>query len=382
MRHNSILIAVVPIVLLGMIAWVIAVVISDRKTEENGVIEGSTVLRQREVVPIKPNRVREQPQSHVENDSNTSDDLILPKESEVVENVQRPTNPKREAAEEKEADVASAIERTESHTVPLPEEEETVQIAVPVQNPQPTPAGGSIESAEELQRMLGGKDIETLPEISKPVAAEKRYGPPPHPPEPLQGDRFDLVEIRSINPNIQIDLKYATSDNFCGRPLYSVERCFLRREVAEKLSRVQEELESMNLGLLVWDGYRPHSVQYMMWEVSPTPGYVGNPERGSKHNRGAAVDLTIFDPQQQGPVRMPTPYDEFSGRAHANAVIADKVAVKNRNLLQTLMKKHGFQTIRTEWWHFDAVGWNRFDIANVPIEDLARMRDQETGAVR
>jgi len=190
----------------------------------------------------------------------------------------------------------------------------------------------------------------------------------------------DFVELIRLDATLVIDLPYATENNFCKTKLYPVERCFLRREVAEALVRAHQSLAEKGLGLKVWDGYRPHSVQYKMWEVSPLPGYVGHPRRGSKHNRGAAVDVTLIKLATGEELEMPTPYDEFSPRAHTGYFKISPEVAENRKLLQTAMRTQGFSTIQSEWWHFDYRGWERFPLSNIPLENLAQRSDEEVAA--
>jgi D-alanyl-D-alanine dipeptidase len=185
----------------------------------------------------------------------------------------------------------------------------------------------------------------------------------------------DLVEVTSVNPNIVISLPYATEDNFCKQVLYPVERCFLRRSVVERLDRVQKELEKDGYGLKIWDGYRPRSVQYKMWSIKPNSNYVANPKRGSRHNRGAAVDLTLIDFETGKEVKMPTKYDVFSLRAHAYYNNLPKEILDNRKRLQNVMTKHGFQIMKSEWWHFDASGWTQFPLMNTGLDELAKEAD-------
>ena len=185
----------------------------------------------------------------------------------------------------------------------------------------------------------------------------------------------DFVEVAKLDPTIVIELPYATEDNFCKTRLYPVERCFLRREVAGALVAAHRSLAERGLGLKIWDGYRPHSVQFRMWEVSPLPDYVGDPKRGSKHNRGAAVDVTLVDLATGEEVEMPTPYDEFSPRAHTGYFkVSDRVA-ENRKILQTAMRAQGFTTIPSEWWHFDYRGWERFPLSDVSLVELGEQSD-------
>lgn len=189
----------------------------------------------------------------------------------------------------------------------------------------------------------------------------------------------DLVEVTSINPNIVISLPYATEDNFCDQVLYPVERCFLRRSVVERLDKVQKELEKEGYGLKIWDGYRPRSVQYKMWAIKANTNYVANPKRGSRHNRGAAVDLTLIDFETKEEVEMPTGYDVFNLKAHAYYDRLPKEVMANKRRLQKAMTKHGFQIMRSEWWHFDASGWTQFPLMNTGLDELAKQADELKG---
>ena len=180
-----------------------------------------------------------------------------------------------------------------------------------------------------------------------------------------------LVEIQKINPNIRVDLRYTTADNFMKETLYPEgARCFLRRETAAKLSRVQEALEKQGLGLKVFDGYRPLSVQKKMWARFPVEGYVANPAKGSNHNRGAAVDLTLVDVSGHE-LAMPSAYDEFSERAHRDYQEGSRAAIKNREILQKAMEKEGFRGISTEWWHFDDLDCKTYPLLDLPISSIA-----------
>lgn len=194
-------------------------------------------------------------------------------------------------------------------------------------------------------------------------------------PAALADSASDFVEPSTLDPTIRIELPYATANNFCKKKLYPVERCFLRRAVAEKLVEAHRSLAKDGLGLKIWDGYRPHSVQYLMWDASPSPGYVGHPKQGSKHNRGAAVDVTLVELKTGNECAMPTPYDEFSPRAHLNYFQVSEEIAANRTRLQTAMREAGFLPIDSEWWHFDYRDWAHFPLANFPIEDLAADSD-------
>lgn len=175
-----------------------------------------------------------------------------------------------------------------------------------------------------------------------------------------------LVDIRTVNRNIRLDIRYATTNNFLKRKLYSTAKCALRASVAQKLGKVQTDLEKIGLGLKVYDCYRPFSVTKQMWEVLPDPNYVANPARGSRHNRGAAVDLTLVD-RTGKELEMPTPYDDFTKKAHRNYQGGSTQSRKNRQVLEDAMKKHGFIGITTEWWHFDSEDWQKFAILDISL---------------
>ncbi|MEG5138953.1 MULTISPECIES: M15 family metallopeptidase [unclassified Microcoleus] len=175
-----------------------------------------------------------------------------------------------------------------------------------------------------------------------------------------------LVDIRKVNRNIRLDIRYATANNFLKRKLYSQAKCALRSSVAQKLALVQTDLEKIGLGLKVYDCYRPFSVTKQMWEFLPDPNYVANPARGSRHNRGAAVDLTLVD-RTGKELEMPTPYDDFTKKAHADYQGGSAQSRKNRQVLKDAMKKQGFIGITTEWWHFDSEDWQKFAILDVSL---------------
>lgn len=179
-----------------------------------------------------------------------------------------------------------------------------------------------------------------------------------------------LVELNRIDPRIVVDLRYATSNNFTGEILYPMARCFLRETVARRLSRVQDRLAQMGLGLKIYDGYRPLSVQKMMWTLVPDPRYVADPAKGSRHNRGAAVDVTLVDDKGRE-LEMPTGYDDFTESAHRDYAGGSEESRRNREQLAKAMATEGFEGLATEWWHFDAPGWERYPVMNKNISELA-----------
>ena len=175
-----------------------------------------------------------------------------------------------------------------------------------------------------------------------------------------------LVDVATVAPGIRLDIRYATAKNFTGRALYPAARCLLRPGVAERLARAQEAAAAQGLGLKVFDCYRPLSVQRAMWTLVPDERYVADPAKGSRHNRGAAVDLTLVDASGKE-LPMPTAFDDFSARAHRDYDDLPPNVIANRAQLERLMQDAGFSGLPTEWWHFDADGWERYDVLDVPV---------------
>ncbi|MEM9379322.1 MAG: M15 family metallopeptidase [Planctomycetota bacterium] len=177
-----------------------------------------------------------------------------------------------------------------------------------------------------------------------------------------------LVEIAATDPRILVDAVYATPKNFVGEVLYPLPRLFLRRSAMLRLSRVQDRLEARGLGLLVFDGYRPWSVTKRMWEVVGDPDFVADPSRGSRHNRGMAVDLALVDADGRR-LPMPTEFDAFVPEARSDAEVLEPMR-RNRDTLIEAMAAEGFRVLGSEWWHFDADGWEDRGLLDVPIDRL------------
>jgi D-alanyl-D-alanine dipeptidase len=184
--------------------------------------------------------------------------------------------------------------------------------------------------------------------------------------------RPDLVDVARLVPDAVLDLRYATGDNFLGRALYPEARCLLLRPAAERLARAAARLRRRGYRLILWDCYRPLSVQREMWRLQPRPGYVGDPRRGSHHNRGAAVDLSLAAADGR-PVEMPTPFDTFDRRAHAGAVEGiSEAARRHRRLLREALEAEGFLVNPREWWHFAARDASRHPLLDVPLSEAGR----------
>jgi len=180
----------------------------------------------------------------------------------------------------------------------------------------------------------------------------------------------DLVELKKVIPNVVLDVRYATTNNFTGQKLYENDRTFLRRAVAENLRAAQQDFNRMGFGLKIYDAYRPLSVQKKMWAVYPHEGYVANPAKGSRHNRGAAVDVTLIHLKNGKELPMPSGYDEFSEKAHRNYRYTSAEEIRNRELLESVMEKHGFIGLPTEWWHFDDVNSKKHDLLDIDFSQI------------
>jgi zinc D-Ala-D-Ala dipeptidase len=180
-----------------------------------------------------------------------------------------------------------------------------------------------------------------------------------------------LVDIQSVNKNIVLDIRYATPNNFLKKKLYPEARCILRYGAAKKLSLVQQDLAKSKLSLKVYDCYRPLAVQKAMWKILPDARYVGNPARGSRHNRGAAVDATLINSSGKE-LEMPSAFDAFTPASHRDYSGGSIQSRKNRQILEDAMRKQGFMGLKTEWWHFDAPGWDKYAVLDVPFNQIPR----------
>ncbi len=182
----------------------------------------------------------------------------------------------------------------------------------------------------------------------------------------------DLVELVKLDPTIKLDIRYATKNNFLGKAVYKQPRAFLQRPAAEALVRVNQVLRKAGYGLVVFDGYRPWSVTKAFWDVTPADKkiFVADPSKGSRHNRGCAVDLSLFDLQTGAELTMPSEYDEMTERAHINYECATPEARRLRELLRAAMETEGFAVYEPEWWHYDYKDWKAYPIMNVKFSEI------------
>jgi D-alanyl-D-alanine dipeptidase len=177
----------------------------------------------------------------------------------------------------------------------------------------------------------------------------------------------ELVDLRKADPSIRLDLRYATTNNFMHRRLYPIAEAYLHREAAAALAEVQRELAAKGLGLKVYDAYRPLSVQQQMWDLIHDERYVSNPAvNAGRHTRGTAVDLTLVD-RHGRELPMPTPFDDFTERAHRNAKGIPAEPARNANLLEDAMVRQGFIPYPFEWWHFDYRNWKQHSPLDIPL---------------
>lgn len=206
----------------------------------------------------------------------------------------------------------------------------------------------------------------------KPIAELRREALAATPPKEEGKRKPDLVELVKLDPTIKLDIRYASTNNFMGTPFYTEARAFLQRPAAEAVVRASKELKQYGYGLIIHDGYRPWYVTKMFWDGTPVDkhAFVADPAQGSRHNRGCAVDLSLYDLKTGQEVQMPSGYDEMSERAYPNYQGGTKEERERRDLLRRVMESEGFTVYEDEWWHFDYKDWNQYPIMNLPFEKL------------
>jgi D-alanyl-D-alanine dipeptidase len=247
---------------------------------------------------------------------------------------------------------------------------------------RPESAGGSTGSVQELvigtqsfQRLrLGAADGETfrITPVRDPehLRAEALAAVPPE--EEGEFLPSDLVELVRLDPTIRMDIRYASTNNFMGEVFYSSPRAFLQRPAAEAVVRAHRWLNEQGYGLLIHDGYRPWYVTKMFWDATPEhlKDFVADPASGSRHNRGCAVDLTLFDLDTGEPVIMPAGFDEMTPRSSADYPGGTTRQRWYRKLLRDAMEAEGFTVYPGEWWHFDYQDWRSYRIENQVFEEI------------
>lgn len=186
--------------------------------------------------------------------------------------------------------------------------------------------------------------------------------------------KLELVELIKLDSTFHLDIRYATENNFTGKPVYSQARAFLQRPAAEALVRVNRKIKGHGFSLLIFDGYRPWSITKLFWDAATEEereiGFVADPVKGSRHNRGCAVDLSLYNLATGKEVEMPSNYDEFNEKAFYNYDGGDSEARRFRDLLISTMEEEGFKVLETEWWHFDYKDWQLYPILDLKFEEL------------
>ena len=194
------------------------------------------------------------------------------------------------------------------------------------------------------------------------------------PPKEQNRREANLIELVKLDKTIKLDIRYATANNFVGRVVYPEARAFLQRPAAEGVARVHKKLKKRGLGIVIYDGYRPWSITKLFWDVV-TPEqrkFVADPAKGSKHNRGCAVDLGIYDLKTGQAVQMPSGYDDFTERASPDYTGGTDDERANRDLLRQLMEAEGFTVYAEEWWHFDYKDWEQHAIYDIAFSEIRK----------
>ena len=186
-----------------------------------------------------------------------------------------------------------------------------------------------------------------------------------------------MIELKSLIPTVQYELRYASKNNFTGQRLYpkNTHTTYLRRKPAMALAKVAEELKEKGLGIKIWDAYRPYRTTVRFWELIHDERFVANPSKGSGHNRGTSVDLTLVDLKSGKELEMPTPFDDFSPAAFHGALNIDDFRIRNRALLKSTMEKYGFLPLETEWWHYSWQGASAYDVLDLSFKVLGSKID-------
>jgi D-alanyl-D-alanine dipeptidase len=213
----------------------------------------------------------------------------------------------------------------------------------------------SLKSQTEVKNQL--KVISSLDSLEMTIALD-----------PL----LEMMELKQLVPNIKYDLAYAQKSNFTKHRLYPkrLKSTYLRKEPALALSKIAKELADEGLGILVWDAYRPYFVTERFWKLIHDERYVANPIKGSGHNRGIAIDMTLYELSSGTLIDMPTGFDDFSENAHHGYQNISEINIKNREILKGVMEKNGFIKFETEWWHYSWPSPSKYDVLNIPFSQL------------
>lgn len=232
-------------------------------------------------------------------------------------------------------------------------------------------AGSAVLKRRQIEPESGAsqlrvKPLRPVPELMREARAAQS------PPENGEFRQTDLVELTRLDPTIRLEIRYATANNFLGTVFYSQARAFMQRPAAEAVVRANRKLKQMGYGLLVHDAYRPWYVTKVFWDATPDDKkvFVADPSRGSRHNRGCAIDLTLYDLKTRKPVEMVSTYDETTARAYPDYAGGTSLQRWHRKVLRDAMEAEGFTVYSAEWWHFDYQDWKKYRIENLTFEQL------------
>jgi D-alanyl-D-alanine dipeptidase len=224
---------------------------------------------------------------------------------------------------------------------------------------------GSFNTGDNLNKRIAVQEEKSL-QLDQKAKEKPVVEPKPKEIKEVNG----LVAVKDIDDSIVLDLKYASTDNFIGKKVYPVDVCILQKETANKLAKANEELKKKGYKIKIWDAYRPVYVQQIFWNLVKDSRFVANPAKGgSRHNTGAAVDITLVDMDGKE-LKMPSKFDDFSINAYRNNSKMDAEAKKNMDLLTAVMKKNEFVTIDTEWWHFEDSDFAKYKIVDVKLDEF------------
>jgi D-alanyl-D-alanine dipeptidase len=227
-----------------------------------------------------------------------------------------------------------------------------------------------VDAGSDPSRFYHVQPLKPIAQLRATALAEQ----PPEEPGPFR--KPELVELVKMDSAFHLDIRYAQDNNFLSTPVYSQARAFMQRPAAEALARVLRKLEPVGYGLLIHDAYRPWYVTKIFWDATPAEGkiFVADPKKGSRHNRGCAVDLTLYDLTTGKPIEMPSLYDEMSPRSFPNFPGGTSLERWHRDLLRRAMELEGFTVNEDEWWHFGYKDWKSYAILNVGFEDLGGLK--------
>ncbi|MFS8084956.1 MAG: M15 family metallopeptidase, partial [Acidobacteriota bacterium] len=228
-----------------------------------------------------------------------------------------------------------------------------------------------ISQRRQIEPEAGANQLRVTP--VRPVTELMKEARATQPPTETGEFRpLDLVELTKLDPTIKLEIRYATTNNFLGTKFYSQARAFMQRPAAEAVVRANRKLKQYGYGLLVHDAYRPWYVTKVFWEATPADKkiFVADPSKGSRHNRGCAVDLTLYDLKTKKPVEMVSTYDETTARAYPDYPGGTSLQRWHRKLLRDAMEAEGFTVYEAEWWHFDYKDWRQYRIGNVAFEQI------------